>query len=136
MSEFHKGDIIFSTKHGQIAKIDNIIKGGIYKIAPLGPCGLEFFSNELKIEEIEPVRITSDFLDINSLYGLIYHLELYPFDSTTGNYSLYKLDIDYDEEGNKFHVQTIGKIEYVHELQQCLRKNGLKEIANNLKIRE
>ena len=135
MSEFHKDDIIFSTKHGQIAKIDNIVKGGIYKIAPLGPCGLEFFSNELKIEEIEPVHITSDFIDINSLYGLIYHLELYPFNSTE-NYSLYKLNIDYDKEGNKFHVQTIGKIKYVHELQQYLRKNGLKEIANNLKIGE
>lgn len=135
MSEFHKGDIIFSTKHGEIAKIDNIVKGGIYKIVPLASL-FEFFSDELKIEEIEPVRITSDFLDINSLYGLIYHLELYPFDSTTGNYSLYKLDIDYDKEGNKFHVQTVGKIEYVHELQQCLRKNGLKEIADNLKIGE
>lgn len=134
MSEFHKGDIIFSTKHGEIAKIDNIVKGGIYKIVPLA-LGFEFFSDELKIEEIEPVRITSDFLDINSLYGLIYQLELYPFNSTE-NYSLYKLDIDYNKEGNKFHVQTVGKIEYVHELQQYLRKNGLKEIADNLKIGE
>jgi hypothetical protein len=136
MSEFHKDDIIFSAKHGEIARIKDIIDGGIYKIVPLGSLGFEFFSDELKIEEIESVHITSDFLESNSLYCLINQLELYPFHSTNDGCILYKLEIDYNEEGDKFHVQTVGKIKYVHELQQYLREHGLKEIADNLKIGE